>query len=90
LLREKNINPLQPWDMSLPLFVSDPRYGMLNSVAARRDVFDEYCRERARELREKAVKEQREIADPKEAFERLLKDEVKSTRTRLVYVDNRN
>jgi hypothetical protein len=63
---------------------------MLNSVAARRDVFDEYCRERARELREKAVKEQREIADPKEAFERLLKDEVKSTRTRLVYVDDRN
>jgi hypothetical protein len=55
---------------------------MLTSVAARRDVFDDYCRERARELREKAVKEQRETADPKEAFERLLRDEVKSTRTR--------
>lgn len=55
---------------------------MLTSVAARRDVFDEYCRDRAREIREKTVKEQRELADPKETFERLLKDEVKSTRTR--------
>jgi hypothetical protein len=55
---------------------------MLNSVAARRDVFDEFCRERARELRDKAVKEQRETADPKEAFEKLLREQVTSTRTR--------
>jgi transcription elongation regulator 1 len=84
LLREKNINPLLPWDISLPQFVSDPRYGMLTSVATRRDVFDEYCRERARELREQAINEQKETIDPGEAFERLLREEVKSTRTRFV------
>ncbi|KAJ8455308.1 hypothetical protein ONZ51_g12521 [Trametes cubensis] len=81
LLREKNINPLHPWDTSLPLFVSDPRYVLLPSVSARREAFDEYCRERARELRESKVKVEKETLDPRQEFERLLKEEVKSTRT---------
>ncbi|OSC98923.1 hypothetical protein PYCCODRAFT_1470576 [Trametes coccinea BRFM310] len=81
LLREKNINPLHPWDTSLPLFVSDPRYVLLPSVSARREAFDEYCRERARELRESKVKVEKETLDPKQEFEKLLKEEVKSTRT---------
>ncbi|RDB22868.1 Transcription elongation regulator 1 [Hypsizygus marmoreus] len=81
LLREKDINPLHPWDTSLPKFVSDPRYVLLPSVAARRDAFDEYCRDRARELRQSAVKKEKEIANPKDDFDRLLRDEVKSTRT---------
>jgi hypothetical protein len=79
LLREKDINPLHPWDTSLPLFISDPRYVLLPSVSARREAFDEYCRERARELRASRVKKEKE--DPKEEFERLLTTEVKSTRT---------
>ncbi|KAI9001432.1 hypothetical protein BD414DRAFT_452913 [Trametes punicea] len=81
LLREKNVNPLHPWDTSLPLFVSDPRYVLLPSVSARREAFDEYCRERARELRESKVKVEKETLDPRQEFERLLKEEVKSTRT---------
>ncbi|KAI0068699.1 HSP90-domain-containing protein [Artomyces pyxidatus] len=79
LLREKDVNPLHPWDTSLPLFISDPRYVLLPSVSARREAFDEYCRERARELRASRVKKEKE--DPKEEFERLLMEEVKSTRT---------
>jgi transcription elongation regulator 1 len=54
---------------------------LLPSVAARREAFDEYCKDRARELREKAVKEKKDVVNPQEAFERLLKEEVKSTRT---------
>ncbi|EIN10749.1 hypothetical protein PUNSTDRAFT_85044 [Punctularia strigosozonata HHB-11173 SS5] len=81
LLREKDINPLLPWDTSLPLFVTDPRYVLLPNVNARKEAFDEYCRDRARELKEQKVREQKEAANPKEAFERLLKEEVKSTRT---------
>ena len=77
LLREKDINPLHPWDTSLPLFISDPRYVLLPSVSARREAFDEYCRERARELRASRIKKEE---DPKEEFERLLATEVKSTR----------
>jgi len=80
LLREKDINPLHPWDTSLPKFISDPRYVLLPSVAARKEAFDDYCKERARELRQSTVKKEKEVADPKGDFERLLKDEVKSTR----------
>lgn len=80
LLREKDINPLHPWDTSLPMFVSDPRYVLLPSVSARREAFDEYCRDRARELRQQAVKKERAEASPKDEFERLLAEEVKSTR----------
>ena len=79
LLREKDINPLHPWDKSLPLFISDPRYVLLSSVSARREVFDDYCRERARELRQSKVAKEKE--DPKEEFEKLLNEQVKSTRT---------
>ena len=78
-MREKDINPLHPWDKSLPLFISDPRYVLLSSVSARREVFDDYCRERARELRQSKVAKEKE--DPKEEFEKLLNGEVKSTRT---------
>nr|GAT59404.1 predicted protein [Mycena chlorophos] len=79
LLREKDINPLHPWDIALPKFVNDPRYVLLASVSARREAFDEYCRERSRELRQETVK--KETLDPKEEFERFLQAEVKSTRT---------
>ncbi|KIJ70580.1 hypothetical protein HYDPIDRAFT_78529 [Hydnomerulius pinastri MD-312] len=81
LLREKDVNPLHPWDTSLPLFISDPRYVLLPSVSARREAFDEYCRDRARELRQQTVKKEKSEANPKEEFDRLLHDEVKSTRT---------
>ncbi|KAE9410486.1 HSP90-domain-containing protein [Gymnopus androsaceus JB14] len=79
LLREKDINPLHPWDTSLPKFVSDPRYVLLPSVSARREAFDEYCRDRARELRRNTVS--KETRTPKEDYEDLLNAEVKSTRT---------
>ena len=81
LLREKDVNPLHPWDTSLPLFINDPRYVLLPSVSARKEAFDEYCRDRARELRQSNVKKEKETTNPKEEFERLLRDEVKSTRT---------
>lgn len=81
MLREKNVNPLHPWDTSLPLFINDPRYVLLPSVSARKEAFDEYCRDRARELRESKVKEEKIASNPKEEFDRLLKEEVKSTRT---------
>ncbi|EJD07772.1 uncharacterized protein FOMMEDRAFT_16371 [Fomitiporia mediterranea MF3/22] len=86
LLREKDINPLLPWDTALPQFVSDPRYVLLPSVSARKDAFDEYCRDRARELRQAKLAAQNATAsedmkDPKAEFDKLLHEEVKSTRT---------
>ena len=72
---------MHPWDTSLPLFISDPRYVLLPSVSARRDAFDEYCRDRARELRQENVKKEKTQANPKEEFDTLLHEQVKSTRT---------
>jgi len=80
-LKEKNINPLHPWDTCLPEFVADPRYVLLPSVSARREAFDEYCRDRSRELRQEAVKKEKDAMDPKGEFDHLLQDEVKSTRS---------
>lgn len=65
----------------MPQFVSDPRYVLLPSVSVRREVFDEYCRDRARELRQSAVKKEKDAANPKEEYDRLLKEEVQSTRS---------
>ncbi|KAK7049537.1 hypothetical protein VNI00_005568 [Paramarasmius palmivorus] len=80
LLREKDINPLHPWDTSLPKFVNDKRYSLLPTVSARKEAFDEYCRERARELRQQNVKKEK-VSTPQEDFDNLLASEVKSTRT---------
>ncbi|KAF8586990.1 hypothetical protein K439DRAFT_1408071 [Ramaria rubella] len=92
LLQDKNINPLHPWDTSLPLFISDPRYVLLPSVSARREAFDEYCRDAARAQRAAkaaALKEEAERTaslfdgekdKDKEAYSRLLREEVTSTR----------
>ncbi|KAI0702847.1 hypothetical protein BC835DRAFT_1426595 [Cytidiella melzeri] len=80
LLREKDVNPLHPWDTSLPLFISDPRYVLLPSVSARKEAFDEYCRDRARELRQSQVKKVKEALSSKDEYDKLLNDEVKSTR----------
>lgn len=71
---------MHPWDLCLPLFISDPRYVLLPSVTARKEAFDEYCRDRARELRANTVKREKQEANPKEEFDKLLKEEVKSTR----------
>ena len=71
---------MHPWDVCLPKFIQDPRYVLLPSVTARREAFDEYCKERAREIRQSTVKHEKEALSPKEEYERLLKDEVKSTR----------
>ncbi|KAF8631941.1 hypothetical protein AX15_002109 [Amanita polypyramis BW_CC] len=81
MLREKEVNPLLPWDKSLPLFVSDPRYVLLSSVAVRREAFDEYCRERTRDLKLSSIKKEKETLSPRGEFEKLLLEEVKSTKT---------
>jgi hypothetical protein len=94
LLEEKDINPLQPWDTSLPLIIRDSRYTSLPSLNLRKEVFDEYCRERARELRMQKAKAQAQAQtalgiaatsgepapETKESYLAFLKTTVTSTR----------
>jgi len=75
--------------MSLPLFINDPRYILLSSIKDRKEVFDEFCRDKARELRAAKLAGAAaggsaavEKKDPEREFKDLLKAEVKSTRMR--------
>ncbi|GAA5912393.1 uncharacterized protein JCM6883_005654 [Sporobolomyces salmoneus] len=83
LLEEKDINPMAPFENELPKFVNDPRYHAVKSQRDRRDVFDEFCKEKIRERRAaKAKLAQSGIkVDPLEAYRALLSSTVTSTRT---------
>lgn len=94
-MQEKDISPLTPYDSAIPLLVKDPRYVLLPSLSDRHAAFNEYCLEKSRSIR--AAKQQASSsaattdgassstsdskAKTKEAYEGLLKDELKSTRT---------
>ncbi|KAG8695886.1 hypothetical protein FRC08_007500 [Ceratobasidium sp. 394] len=77
LLNEVSPNPLLPYDQALPQLVNDPRYILL-PPNERKAVFDEWCKERARNLRKNKTKEA--TTTPESAYESLLQTEVKSTR----------
>ncbi|GAA6000943.1 hypothetical protein JCM5350_005595, partial [Sporobolomyces pararoseus] len=83
LLEEKDINPMAPFENELPKFVNDPRYHAVKSQRDRRDIFDEFCKEKIRERRAaKAKLAQSGIkVDPLEAYRSLLSSTVTSTRT---------
>ncbi|KAG9093775.1 hypothetical protein FRC06_011378 [Ceratobasidium sp. 370] len=78
LLNEVSPNPLLPYDQALPQLVNDARYVLL-PPNERKAVFDEWCKERARNLRKNKTKEA--TTTPESAYEALLQTEVKSTRT---------
>ncbi|QRW02452.1 transcription elongation regulator 1 [Ceratobasidium sp. AG-Ba] len=78
LLNEVSPNPLLPYDQALPQLVNDARYVLL-APNERKSVFDEWCKERARNLRKNKLKEA--STTPEAAYEGLLRAEVKSTRT---------
>lgn len=76
------------------MFINDPRYVLLASQTARREVYEEYCREAARAKRlgksvgstavngasDSASPPAEDKKDPEKEYQALLKAEVKSTR----------
>ncbi|BGP15676.1 hypothetical protein JCM10213v2_003665 [Rhodosporidiobolus nylandii] len=83
LLSERDINPMAPFETELPKFVGDPRYHAVKATRDRRDIFDEYCKEKIREQRaaKKKAAESGKKVDPLVAFRALLASSVTSTRT---------
>ncbi|TNY17884.1 peptide-binding protein [Rhodotorula diobovata] len=83
LLSEKDINPMAPFESELAKLVNDPRYHAVKSTRERRDLFDEFCKEKIREQR--AAKKKAAASgikvDPLVAFRALLSSTVTSTRT---------
>ena len=77
---------MAPYNSVIPLLVTDHRYVLLPSAADREAVFNEYCLEKTRAIRAaKGPALARDAADEKlsarAAYDTLLKDELKSTRT---------
>ncbi|GAA5873908.1 hypothetical protein JCM1840_000224 [Sporobolomyces johnsonii] len=83
LLGEKDINPMAPFENELPKFINDPRYHAVKSTRDRRDLFDEFCKEKIREQRaaKKKLAEHGVKVDPLTAYRALLSSTVTSTRT---------
>ncbi|KAI5475112.1 transcription elongation regulator 1 [Pseudohyphozyma bogoriensis] len=85
MLSGLEINPMAPWELELPKFVHDPRYAAVKLLKDRRDLFDEYCKEKLREIRaaKKAAMDAGKIVkvDPLTAYRELLSSTVTSTRT---------
>lgn len=83
LLEEKDVNPMAPFENELPKFVNDSRYHAVKTQRDRRDIFDEFCKDKIRERRAaKAKLAQSGIkVDPLVAFRALLTATVTSTRT---------
>ncbi|KAG8729188.1 hypothetical protein FRC11_009330, partial [Ceratobasidium sp. 423] len=78
LLNDVSPNPLLPYDLALPQLVNDARYVLL-PPNDRKAVFDDWCKDQARNLRKNKTKEA--TTTPEAAYESLLHSEVKSTRT---------
>ncbi|CAE6370728.1 unnamed protein product [Rhizoctonia solani] len=78
LLNDVSPNPLLPYDLALPQLVNDARYVLL-PPNDRKAVFDDWCKDQARNLRKNKTKEA--TTTPEAAYESLLRTEVKSTRT---------
>ncbi|KAG8974052.1 hypothetical protein FRC05_007968 [Tulasnella sp. 425] len=93
LLQEKDINPLTPYDSALPQLINDPRYVLLPNIADRHAAFNEYCLEKTRAKRAAKASSSASASNEansapvdeklkaREAYEGLLRDELKSTRT---------
>ncbi|KAM0787358.1 hypothetical protein ACM66B_003444 [Microbotryomycetes sp. NB124-2] len=84
MLAEKDIDPMAPWDMELPKFINDPRYLAVKQLRNRRDLFDEFCKDKIREMRaakKRAAEGGAPKIDPTTAYRDLLKQHVTSTRT---------
>uniref|UniRef100_A0A2A4K6J8 Transcription elongation regulator 1 n=1 Tax=Heliothis virescens TaxID=7102 RepID=A0A2A4K6J8_HELVI len=70
MLQEKDVSAFSTWEKELHKIVFDPRYLMLNSKE-RRQVFDQYVRERAEEERKE---KKNRLAQKKIAFRALMDD----------------
>lgn len=50
------VNPMAPWDRELPKFIHHRDYTVLSTLRDRQDAFNEWCKLRLREKRNKGVK----------------------------------
>ncbi|KAH6685089.1 WW domain-containing protein [Plectosphaerella plurivora] len=74
LLDDFRINPYSSWEKLIEegRIVDDPRYTILGTMKARKDTWQEWSKERAREIRERRAKEEKK--DPRIPYLALLQE----------------
>ena len=72
LLDDCGISPYGTWDDALPKLIDDNRYTALTTTKARKEVFTDWCKERAAELR--AERERAGKVNPRIPFWAFLKE----------------
>ncbi|CAG8455595.1 11474_t:CDS:10 [Ambispora leptoticha] len=75
LLKDMNVSPFAVWEKELPRIIHDPRYTIISTLKQRKEIFDEYCKEKVVEMRAEKKKKAK-TRSAQEEFEKLLEDEV--------------
>lgn len=74
LLEDLNINPYNAWEKLIEdgRAVDDPRYTVLSTMKARKEVWQEWSKDKIKEIKERRAKEEKK--DPRIAYMALLQD----------------
>ncbi|CAG8636049.1 6000_t:CDS:10, partial [Acaulospora morrowiae] len=71
LLREMEVSPFAMWEKELPRIIHDSRYTLIPTLKQKKELFDEFCKERVIELRA----EKKKVLSEKDEYLKLLEEE---------------
>ncbi|OAD74018.1 hypothetical protein PHYBLDRAFT_181435 [Phycomyces blakesleeanus NRRL 1555(-)] len=71
MLTEKDISPYSTWEKELPKLIGDRRYSLVQQHSKRRNLFNNYCRLLAQEIKLKKANQK----TPEESYSELLEEE---------------
>ncbi|KAJ1660996.1 hypothetical protein IWQ61_000150 [Dispira simplex] len=81
LLRDKNVSPFSTWEREFHHIINDPRYALVKTLKQRKELFDEYCAEKAAQKRASSSLDQASDKNPRDAFRQLLTEHITSDTT---------
>ncbi|KAF0479044.1 peptide-binding protein [Gigaspora margarita] len=74
LLRDMDVSPFAMWEKELPRIIHDPRYTLIPTLKQRKELFDEYCKERVVEVRAEKLNKAKDLT-AKDEYLKLLEEE---------------
>ncbi|RIB30810.1 hypothetical protein C2G38_1948122 [Gigaspora rosea] len=74
LLRDMDVSPFAMWEKELPRIIHDPRYTLIPTLKQRKELFDEYCKERVVEVRAEKINKAKDLT-AKDEYLSLLEEE---------------
>ncbi|CAB4396689.1 hypothetical protein RhiirA1_417967 [Rhizophagus irregularis] len=74
LLKDMEVSPFAIWEKELPRIIHDERYTLIPTLKQRKEIFDEYCKERVAELRAEKKNKAKNLSE-KDEYLKLLEEE---------------